>query len=96
LPDIVVSPRAAADLDDIWEYTTERWGERQAAIYLRLIKAAIGVVAADPKAGRVCDEVRLGYRRYPVGSHMLFYRVTKVTIVVVRILHQRMDVERHL
>jgi toxin ParE1/3/4 len=92
----IVSPRARADIDDIWDYTVERWGERQAEIYLRLVKAAVDAVATDPKVGRVCDDVRPGYRRYPVGSHVLFYRVTATAIVAVRILHRRMDVERHL
>jgi toxin ParE1/3/4 len=42
------------------------------------------------------DDLRPGYRKYLVGSHVLFYRVTNTDVVVVRILHQRMDVERHL
>ena len=92
----IVSPRAEADIDDIWNYTIEHWGEQQAEIYLRLIKAAVEAVATDPKVGRTCDDVRPGYRRYPVGSHVLFYRVTATAVVVVRILHRRMDVERHL
>jgi toxin ParE1/3/4 len=92
----VISPRARADIDDIWNYTVERWGERQAEIYLRLLKAAVDAVAKDPDIGRECDEVRAGYRRYTVGSHVLFYRVIATAVVVVRILHQRMDVERHL
>ncbi len=92
----IVSPRARTDIDDIWNYTVEHWGERQAEIYIRLVKAAVEAVVKDPKVGRTCDDVRLGYRRYPVGSHVLFYRVTAEAIVVVRILHRRMDVERHL
>jgi len=92
----IVSPRARADIDDIWNYTVEHWGDRQAEIYLRLVKAAVEAVATDPKIGRTCDDVRRGYRKYPVGSHVLFYRVTATAIVVVRILHRRMDVERHL
>jgi toxin ParE1/3/4 len=92
----IVSPRARADIDDIWNYTVEQWGERQAEIYLRLLEAAVDAVVADPKVGPTCDDVRPGYRKYRVGSHVLFYRVTANTVVVVRILHQRMDVERHL
>jgi toxin ParE1/3/4 len=92
----VVSPRAQADIDDIWEYTVGRWGTRQAETYLRLIKEAVEAVATDPRAGRTCDDVRPGYRKYLVGSHVLFYRVTATAVVVVRILHQRVDVERHL
>lgn len=93
---LILSPRAQSDLDDIWEHTIERWGVRQAEIYIRLVKTATDAVAADPKVGRNCDDVRRGYRKYPVGSHVLFYRTTAAAIVVVRILHRRMDVERHL
>jgi plasmid stabilization system protein ParE len=31
-----------------------------------------------------------------VGSHVLFFHVTEERVIVVRILHQRMDFERHL
>jgi toxin ParE1/3/4 len=93
---VVLSPRAQADIDDIWEYTVERWGVRQAEIYVRLIKAAVEAVGADPGLGQNYDYVRSGYRRYMVGSHVVLYRVTAALIVVVRILHQRMDVERHI
>ena len=43
-----------------------------------------------------CDDVRTGYRKYPAGSHLLFYRLTPDGIDIVRILLQRMDFERHL
>jgi toxin ParE1/3/4 len=92
----IVSPRAQADIDDIWDYTVECWGERQAALYLKLIKATVDAVAKDPGVGRNCDDVRPGVRRYQVGAHVVFYRVFGTAIVVVRVLHQRMDVERHL
>jgi toxin ParE1/3/4 len=93
---LVVSPRAQADIDDIWEYTVERWGERQAETYIGIIKEGVDAIAANPAVGRPCDDVRPNYRRYPVGSHVLFFRVRADEVVVVRILHQRMDVDRHL
>lgn len=47
--------------------------------------------------GRACDEVRTGYRRHAVGSHTLYYRLAGADgIDVVRILHERMDVDRQL
>jgi toxin ParE1/3/4 len=90
------SSRAKSDIQEIWNYTVEHWGKGQAEIYLRLIGAAVASIAADPKVGRPSDEVRPGYRKYLVGSHVLFYRATDKAIFVVRILHQRMDFERHL
>ena len=31
----VLKPRAQADLDEIWDYTVDRWGIDQAETYLR-------------------------------------------------------------
>lgn len=90
------SRRAKADVRAIWKYSAERWGTQQAEIYLALLEAATNAIAADPDVGRPSDDVRSGLRRYLVGSHVLFYRVKAKSTFVVRILHQRMDVERHL
>jgi toxin ParE1/3/4 len=92
----VLSPRAQQDLDEIWNYTAKTWGERQAEAYMRLLQRAIETVADDPRRGHPCEEVRTGYRRYSAGAHMLFYRAVDAGIDIVRILHSRMDFERHL
>jgi toxin ParE1/3/4 len=92
----VLSPRAQKDIDDIWEYTVEHWNVRQAEIYLRQIQRAIETVAAEPAIARSCADIRPGYWKYPAGSHMLFFRITDQGINVVRVLHSRMDFERHL
>lgn len=92
----VISPAARADLDEIWDYTCAHWGEDQAEKYVREIQRAIERVVDSPGIGRVCDEVRPGYRRHAVGTHTLYYRMYDVDVIdVVRILHQRMDVDRH-
>lgn len=90
-----LSPRAQSDLEEIWDYTAARWSVDQAEIYVCQIKAAVEA-AADPRRGRACDEVRAGYRKYPAGTHVLFYRTMANGVDIVRILHQRMDFERHL
>jgi toxin ParE1/3/4 len=91
-----LSPRAQADIDEIWEYTESRWGIDQAEAYLRQIEAAIRFITADPQRGRSCDELRTGYRKHAVGEHIIFYRTLSDDIDIVRILHRRMDFERHL
>jgi toxin ParE1/3/4 len=92
----VLSPRAQLDLDDIWNSTEGRWGIDQAETYIRQIWQHIALIAAHPALGRSCDEVRVGYHKYPAGSHLLFYRITGDGIDVVRILHERMDFAQHL
>lgn len=92
----VLSPRAQADLSEIWDYTARRWGAGQAETYVRQLQRHIETVAAQPTMGRACPEVRAGYHRYPSGAHVLFYRLIDGGIDVIRVLHGRMDFTRHL
>lgn len=91
----ILSPRAKADLDDIWDYTATNWNIDQAEIYLRQIQHSIEAIAHNPRLGRSCDEIRPGYRKHPAGAHVLFYRLTDASVDVVRILHGRMDFSDH-
>jgi toxin ParE1/3/4 len=43
-----------------------------------------------PGAGRGCDSVSKGLRRFEHGKHVVFYRVVAGGILNIRVLHQRM------
>ncbi len=96
MTDYVLTPRARADIEDIWDYTAAHWNVRQAETYIRHIQAAIEAVADEPGIARSCAEVRKGYFKFPAESHIVFFRLTQDGVEVVRILHGRMDFERHL
>ena len=89
-------PKARTDLNDIWDYSEAEWGTEQAETYTRSIQAAIEVIATDPVRGQKCDDIRSGYWRIRSGSHFIFFRRENATVVVVRILHERMNVSNHL
>ena len=93
---IEFTPKAQRDIEEIWDYSFERFGFEKAEAYLRELQRAAETVAEDPRRGLACDNIRSGYRKFPVGSHILFFRASESRIVIVRILHQRMDFERHL
>jgi toxin ParE1/3/4 len=92
----VLSPRARLDIADIWDYTAEHWGVDQAEEYVRMLQQTIETLTRERYKGRSIEDVRSEYRKYPAGSHVIFYRMKGEHIEVVRILHRRMDVERHL
>lgn len=92
---IVLSPRAKADIEEIWDYTVEHWSVGQAEIYIRQVQTAIHVVAAKPEIAKSCEAIRTGYWKYPAGSHVIFFKLISDGIDVVRILHSRMDFKRH-
>lgn len=94
---LTLTPKARQDLDSIWSFSRERWGAEQAEAYVRLIAGALERLAQGAIAGRDASAVKPGYWRHAVGSHVVFYRLAGTeTLEVVRILHQRMDLPRHL
>ena len=94
---LVLSPRVRDDLEAIWSYSVHLWGTEQAARYVLNIRDACAALAEGRRRGRPCDDIRLGYRRLAIGTHLLFYRTEPDgTIDVVRILHQSMDIALHL
>lgn len=90
-----LTPLAESDLEQIWLYTVEHWSVEQANRYHRDLVSTMSALARGDKIGRVCH-VRAGYLQYTVGSHIVFYRETETTLDVSRVLHQRMNVDRHL
>ena len=96
MTDHTLSLRAEAYIEEIWNYTAERWDEEQANRYVRLLHQGIEAIARAPNRGRPCDDIRVGYRKYPAGSHVLFFRMLEGKVYVARILHQRMHFDRHL
>jgi len=98
---------AAAELDfaNIVKWTAENFGARQSRVYQTTLVQAIGELAEGPDVAgsKSREEIMPGLRTVHVarygrrGSHFLMYRVApKVTIEIVRILHDRMDLQRHL
>jgi toxin ParE1/3/4 len=92
MKELVYSPLAEADLGEIWDYTAHRWDADQADACVAMIANTALNLARGMTPGQSIDWLRAGYRRRLAGSHAIFYRETESTIIVVRVLHQRMDV----
>ena len=91
-----ITPAARADLDAIWTYTADRWSIDQAEAYLRSLAQTMKMLADNPALGKTIDDVRVGYLKFPAGSHVIYYRLSEAGIDVIRILHKSMDAERHV
>ena len=93
---VVLSPKAKSDLSGIWDYTLEEWGVEQAEKYVRELWAEIQLQSRDHSTSTQISDVRAGYRKTRYGSHVIFFKLVDGGIDVIRMLHQRMDFERHL
>jgi toxin ParE1/3/4 len=92
---LTFSPAAVADIGAIWDYTAETRGVVQADRHVDDIRSACVALADGERVGRRVD-VLDGYLKFPVGRHLIFFRQVGPGIVVIRVLHQSMNVERHL
>lgn len=92
---LAFSPGAEADLDDIWDYSAENWGFDQADRYTDEIRDACQALASGARRGMAVD-VRAGYLKLATGSHMVYFRNQGERIEIIRVLHLRQDIDRHL
>ena len=95
---IRLSRKAIADLDGIWDYTVETWSEEQAIVYYRQIYTTIqGLNSLPVFLEKTYDVIKPGLLGLKVGHHIVFYKKHHDgSIRVDRILHEKMDYQRHL
>ena len=93
-----VSQEANRDIENIWLYTYENWSLEQADRYFNLIMDEIEYLAKNPESGKDYSDVRKGYFRSRIKSHFIFYKINRMKeeIEIIRVLHQRLDIESRL
>jgi toxin ParE1/3/4 len=86
------SPEAESDLLDIWRWGARFFSQDVADSHLRDIDRAARNLLKFPESGRSRDELRLGLRAIVVFPTVVFYRVTRTTIEVVRVVDGRRNI----
>jgi toxin ParE1/3/4 len=82
--------RAQQNLQAIFEFSVEWFGERQAQKYQAGMLACFELLAENPKLGRLSPAIRPGMRRHEHGSHVVIYREeAEAGIVIGAVLHKR-------
>jgi toxin ParE1/3/4 len=89
-----VSRLAQADIERIYDYTVKNWSISQADAYYAEIVAAFKGLVSGTKIGH--SSAIEGYQAVSIGTHSIFYRIDDRTLLIVCVLHQAMDVARHL
>ena len=93
---IVLTEDADRDLDGITWFTLENFGAAQADRYIEGLRAFLKELPAHPYRLRRNPEGSSRYRRAVYKSHVAFVLVREDLMLVVRILHDRMDPEHYL
>ena len=93
---LVLTEIARADLDSIRRYSTRTWGEERTTAYLNTLRDTLKGLRRGTAAARSRDVLRPGIQVAISGRHCIFFEAVDSRILVVRILHDRMDYRRHL
>jgi len=93
-----ISRTAKQDFENIWLYTYENWSIEQADRYINLLMDEIEYLSKYPNSGNDYSNIRKGYYRSQIKSHFIFYKINQENnvIEIIRILHQRMDIDERL
>lgn len=103
-----LSAAAEADYLQILRWTVENFGSAQARVYAETLASALKMLAAGPDIIGVKERPEIGgnvltlhvARNGRKGRHFIMFRVDgvdgKSQIDVLRLLHDSMDLERHL
>ena len=91
-----LSNLAAEDFAAIYGYTLLNFGALQADILADDLDRTFQLLFGSPLMGGECPEIAVGVRRHDHQKHAIFYRQREHDIFVMRVLHQRMDIWRHL
>jgi toxin ParE1/3/4 len=89
----VISKDADADLQNIYWYTYERWGEKQAELYINGLFLTFGTLAQFPEMGRTRVELNTKIRSLAHKRHVIYYITMDGQIGISRVLHGSMDEE---
>jgi toxin ParE1/3/4 len=88
---VVLAPDANLDFADILLHGLQTWGDRQAAVDEADIDHALERLGVYPELGRRRDDLGAGYRTLRVRQHVVIYRIEDAAIIVLRIVHVRVD-----
>ena len=89
-------PAADQDLEDIYNYSVSEWGEDRADRYIRDLETTFQKLDSGELHARKADEINPGLKAYRVASHVVFFRPESYGILIIRVLHRRMDYEQNL
>jgi len=95
---LVISKPAKEDFENILSYTFGQWGERQMYKYEELLNEGLNKILEDPHSilNKKYEKKRLKARYIRVEKHYIFYTIENEIIIVLRILHTKMNPDLHL
>ena len=88
---VVIKGLAIADLDGIYRFGVETWGQQRAGAYIQAIDGLFTLLAEQPEIARERHDIDPPVRLHPYRSHLVIFRAEDASLDVLRIVHARSD-----
>ena len=104
---VLLTEAAKADLRSTINWTADQFGNEQAKIYAQIIYEAFSALTEGPNAVGVKTCIEVSDKVYMLHTarsgkkarHLIMFQIetqTEHTIQIIRILHDSMDISRHI
>ena len=87
-----LSLKAEKNLEDIFNFGEEKWGEDKSSEYIEELFKCFELLAKNHDMGVERPELYDGTKSFVLGSHVIFYRNISSIIEISTILHQKVDI----
>ena len=84
-----LTEQADRNLGEIYLYAAEQFGLRQADKYAGELEHLFDLLSDQPLMGRSADRIRAGLRRHEHAEHVVPYRPTGMSVLIIAIIHRR-------
>lgn len=85
--------QAKTDLQKIARFTIDEWGTNKAQQYVSNLNKKINLLSEFPQMGITRNELSSNLFSVLHEQHIIFYKILSDTVMVLRIIHTRKDVD---
>ncbi|GAA6616265.1 type II toxin-antitoxin system RelE/ParE family toxin [Scytonema sp. NUACC26] len=88
-----LSTKAKKDIVNILAYTLGTWGDVQVEKYKAILDKGLQTIETYPEIGK--SDIP-PYLYLQAGEHYIFYKIKGNKITISRVLHNKMDLKKHV
>lgn len=95
-PKLLLTRRALRDIQGIYDFSTERWGQETAEKYLDELESGLSRIAERPDLLRAEEDLHASLQFYRVNRHLFVCDRQEKSVVVLTVVHSGMDIPSRL
>lgn len=91
-----LTPKAEQDLEKIFDYGLNTWGEERATLFLQSLYSRFQWLGENPEIANKRPEIHQDVRGWVHKEYLIFYIEESSHITVVSILRASQDIDSHM